>query len=94
MPEIKVNPEEVTPVLDSLKTKTEELETTNPKTSFSTSELELIEKIQSIEDKYYLALNNYKNALTKVETNVQESIQAYVDTDENIAKQMGPLPVK
>ncbi|MEN1967814.1 YwqI/YxiC family protein [Lentibacillus sp. N15] len=94
MPEINVQPEKVTPVLSNLKTKTQELETTNPNPSFSTSSLDFLEKMQAIEKKYYQALNDYKQALTKVETNVDESIQAYVETDENIANQIGPLPVK
>ena len=94
MPEINVHPEKVTPVLNSLKAKTEALETTNPSPNFSTSKLDFLEKIQSIEEKYYQTLNNYKTALTKVETNVEEAVQAYVETDENIANQMGPQPVR
>lgn len=94
MPEINVQPEKVKPVLNNLKTQTEELETTKPNLSFSTSSLDFLEKVQAIEKKYYQALNDYKQALTKVETNVDESIRAYVETDENIANQIGPLPVK
>ncbi len=94
MPEINIQPEKVTPVLNSLKAKTEELEITNPNPDFSTSKLDFLEKIQSIEEKYYQVLNNYKTALIKVETNVEEAVQAYVETDENIASQMESLPVR
>lgn len=94
MPEINVQPDKVTPVLKNLKAKTEELETTNPNPNFVTSKLDFLEKIQSIEEKYYNALHNYKTALIRAEKNVEEAVQAYVETDENIANQMGPLPVK
>lgn len=94
MQEIKVEPEIVTPVLKSLKTKTMELETTNPNPEFTTSKLDFIEKIQSMEEKYYQMLLSYKTALLKVETNVEEAIEAYAETDENIAKQIGSLSAK
>ncbi|GGB38687.1 hypothetical protein F3157_10940 [Virgibacillus dakarensis] len=94
MPEINVQPEKVKPVLTSLKANTEELETTNPNPDFPTSVLDFLEKMKNIEEKYYQALNDYKAALIKVEKNVDEAVQAYVDTDENIANQTGPQPVK
>lgn len=94
MQEIKVEPKIVTPVLKSLKTKTMELETTNPNPEFTTSKLDFIEKIQSMEEKYYQMLLSYKTALLKVETNVEEAIEAYAETDENIAKQIGSLSAK
>ncbi|GLO67483.1 MULTISPECIES: YwqI/YxiC family protein [Oceanobacillus] len=94
MPEIKVDPDKVTPILNNLKRKTEDLETSNPNPTFSTSDLDFLIKIQSIEENYYSTLNNYKDALIKVESSVDEAVQAYVETDENLAKQIGPLPVK
>lgn len=94
MPEVKVDSDKVTPVLNNLKKKTEDLETTNPIPAFSTSDLDFLRKIQSIEESYYSTLTNYKDALITVESSVEEAIQAYVETDENLARQMGPLPVK
>lgn len=94
MPEIKVEPEKVTPVLNSLRAKTTELDTTNPLPSFTTSKLDFLEKIQSIEEKYYRMLLDYKTTLLKVEADVEAAIESYAETDENIAKQIGTMSSK
>ena len=70
------------------------MDTTNPLPSFTTSKLDFLEKIQSIEEKYYQMLLDYKTTLLKVEADVEAAIESYAETDENIAKQIGTMSSK
>ncbi|MFD2923802.1 YwqI/YxiC family protein [Halobacillus naozhouensis] len=88
MPEIKVKPNEVEPVLKRLKERTNDLNTTNPEPQFPTSILNFIERIHAIEDKYYQTLDTYKTTLIKVEDDISSSIETLVQTEQRLAQQM------
>ncbi|WP_060680869.1 YwqI/YxiC family protein [Virgibacillus halodenitrificans] len=90
MPEIKVNQSVVSPVLQQLNERTQDLDTTNPQPEFSLSTVNFIDKIQSVEESYYAAIKQYKSALLHVEKDIESSIQTYVEKDEQLAGQMGP----
>lgn len=90
MPEIKANSKKVDLVLERLKQRTENLKTSHSNPEFSTSTLNFLNKITSIEKKYYQALSQYKATLLKIEADIQSKIE----TDENSAIQMVSKPTK
>lgn len=88
MAEIKVNQEKVNSVLQQLKQRTEAINTTQPTLDFSTSSLNFLDKISSIETTYYQALTQYKTTLLKIEEDIQANIKTYLETDERIAQKI------
>ncbi|WP_163527802.1 DUF5344 family protein [Halobacillus ihumii] len=88
MSEINIRPNEVEPVFKSLKERTTELNTTNPRPQFPTSTLNLIERIHTIEEKYYQTLDTYKTALIRVEDDISSNIDSFIQTEQRLSEQM------
>jgi|SRR5690625_756160 len=94
MPEIIVNREKVTSALERLKQCTEDITTLKSNPEFPTSTLNFLDKITSIEDKYYQALNQYKATLLKIEADIQSNIKTYIEDDESLAHQLDTKSTK
>jgi len=88
MPEIIINREEVNSALERLKQCIEDITASKSNPEFPTSTLNFLDKITSIEDKYYQALGQYKATLLKIETDIQSNIKTYIEADESLAHQM------
>lgn len=86
MSEIKVVKSEVEPAFADLKNKIQALDTTNPNCTFSKTQMNVTTKMLEIEKLYYEILGNYKTIITTVESDAWESIEAILQTDQNLSR--------
>jgi len=75
MPEIKRSQNDINKNLEKLKHRTKDISTAHTNVKFSISTLHFLEKITSIEETYYRALDEYKRTLLKVGENIQAKIK-------------------
>ena len=75
MPEIKVNHSNINKSLEKLKHRTKNIPTDHTNVKFSISTLHFLEKITSIEETYYRALEEYKKSLLNIEEKIQTKVK-------------------